>query len=491
MAVTPYRIPNKSSAVDIILAGVRGGLSGALSVDQANAQREQMNREFDLKTQGIQLQQESLDQQWDIHLADLDQRNKELLANQTMDENKLKLSAQLQDESAKKDLIRQVGTMALQFQMQNVQKTKEMANENFNKSEERKIDIIKANASTELAAATMGVRIGTYDLAKQTAAREDMKFEQSQKMDTLGVLKDIATFDNANKGVDPAVKQGLLNSSYEFAYKSYFDQNQKGAYDDLVSSSIQRARNIFLNNGDANTVVYWYDNKGNPIQGTYNEYRGTLQGDERKALDSGYVTTPKNEPESVKKYKSAAEQLLSPVPAIPSFIPTKSGTVKPAPAPKKSIDTSKTTTPLPDSWNDFTNMLNGLEKTKEDKKFIRDNRDAIRSKYGDVSDVLLYDAEVNKNNTSKPLPFIPTKSQSTKGNLTDIYNRLSKIVNIDISNPNPVWGRMDLNKLDEMVNSTDREQLLTALTTLLSRSGNNNPRVTAENIIKNYSRMVK
>jgi len=86
---------------------------------------------------------------------------------------------------------------------------------------------------------------------------------------------------------------------------------------------------------------------------------------------------------------------------------------------------------------------------------------------------------------------LPTKVGVAKvSSLTDIYNKLSKIVNIDSVNPNPVWKRMDLNKLDDMVKSTDREQLLTALTNILSRAGNKNPRVTAENIIKNYTRMV-
>jgi len=221
-----------------------------------------------------------------------------------------------------------------------------------------------------------------------------MKFEQSRKMDTLGVSKDIATFDNANKGADPEVKQGLLNSSYEFAYKSYFDQNQKGSYDDLVSSSIQRARNIFLTNGDANTVVYWYDNKGKPIQGTYNEYRGTLQGDERKALDSGYVTTPKNEPESVKKYKSAAEQLLSPAPVIPSFIPTKS--VKTAPisiiAPEP-IELQKSPT-----FEEFKKRLS-VKPDKESLVFLKNYKAAIIKKYGEeTKDIIDYNIRVLEGN---------------------------------------------------------------------------------------------
>ena len=478
MAATPYRIPNKSSAVDIILAGVRGGLSGALSVGQANAQREQMNREFDLKMQGIQLQQESLDQQWNIHLADLDQRNKELLSQQTFDENKVKLSASLQEESAKRDLIRQVGTMALQFQMQNVQKSKEMANENYQKSLDRELDVKKADVQNKILESTLGIKVGTFNLAKQTAAREDRKFEQKQNMDTLGVLKDIATFDKNSQGVDPEIKQQMLDSRFNEAYKNWKIDNDQQSYDNLVSASVQRARNIYLTTRDFSTNVYWYDEKGKPTNGLFEQYIGSLYADEGRRIMSPYVTTPKTESESVKKYKSAADMLLSPAPVIKEF-------KAPPPAPKKSTDTSKSTKSLPDKWNDFLDILNA-KSDAESGKYIKDNKDLIKSKYGNLSDGLFQDV------ASKPLPVTPTKGTATKGNSsTDIYNKLSTIVNIDNSNPNPVWSRMNIDKLDVMVKSTDRDQLLTVLTTILSRAGNKNPRVTAENIIKNYARMVK
>jgi hypothetical protein len=92
---------------------------------------------------------------------------------------------------------------------------------------------------------------------------------------------------------------------------------------------------------------------------------------------------------------------------------------------------------------------------------------------------------------SRLTPATVQKSVVVKtASITDVYNKLSKVVNIDSANPNPSWKRMDINKLDSMVKNTDREQLLTALTNILSRAGNKNPRVTAENIIKNYTRMV-
>ena len=393
MAATPYRIPNKSSAVDIILAGVRGGLSGALSVGQANAQREQMNREFDLKMQGIQLQQESLDQQWNIHLADLDQRNKELLSQQTFDENKVKLSASLQEESAKRDLIRQVGTMALQFQMQNVQKSKEMANENYQKSLDRELDVKKADVQNKILESTLGIKVGTFNLAKQTAAREDRKFEQKQNMDTLGVLKDIATFDKNSQGVDPEIKQQMLDSRFNEAYKNWKIDNDQQSYDNLVSASVQRARNIYLTTRDFSTNVYWYDEKGKPTNGLFEQYIGSLYADEGRRIMSPYVTTPKTESESVKKYKSAAEQLLSPVPAIKGFkVP------EPKKAPINIIAPEPIELQKSPTFEEFKKRLS-VKPDKESLVFLKNYKAAIIKKYGEeTKDIIDYNIRVLEGN---------------------------------------------------------------------------------------------
>jgi hypothetical protein len=98
-----------------------------------------------------------------------------------------------------------------------------------------------------------------------------------------------------------------------------------------------------------------------------------------------------------------------------------------------------------------------------------------------------------KGSIVKPNPVLSkVYALNKESSVTDIYNKLTKIVKVDTKYPDRALPEINEAELDRMVSVTNKETLLSALTIIFDRAGAKNPRSRAENLLKHYKfRVVK
>ena len=491
----PYKVPNKSSAIDIFLSGVRGALSAGLTLEQQSAQKQQAAREWQLKLEDLNIKREQLSQQWDIARFNAEQDYKNMISKQDFDLTIQKMSNQAAEDLSTFDFRKQMVMSMIDDEEQTIRDTAKRSSDIEENAKDREIKKMEAEARTKELQSDIFYKSANLNLAIGNANETKL----GNRMNWLGKAAEMG--DKSSKDVE---KQNALDSNLTRIQANYdtFKKPTSVQAEAVQSASIVSAAHRYRTTGVDSTIFI----------------RDRSEDDERKGMVSSdlmpmsYIEFYKQADVPTKKmldsesdvHVSPEMQMYKDI-SVKSLIgaPTKSETGAPTKKADKPLS-QKTVAPiiptkttvqqpvnLPEDMVVFQSNISNMA-SKDALNYLKSNRDSIISNYSkgyknadQVVDGMISDLSKSSG------AVLPTKVGVAKvSSLTDIYNKLSKIVNIDSVNPNPVWKRMDLNKLDDMVKSTDREQLLTALTNILSRAGNKNPRVTAENIIKNYTRMV-
>jgi hypothetical protein len=488
----PYKVPNKSSAIDIFLSGVRGALSAGLTLEQQSAQKQQAAREWQLKLEDLNIKRDQLSQQWDIARFNAEQDYKNMISKQDFDLTIQKMSNQAAEDLSTFDFRKQMVMSMIDDEEQTIRDTAKRSSDIEENAKDREIKKMEAEARTKELQSDTFYKSANLNLAIGNANETKL----GNRMDWLYKA---AGLEN-KPGATLEEKQKDLDSSFNSALGNYNHATKESAvemYDALSAISIQRALNKFSIGGKGgwDTVVYTYDySTGEPYTTDFAGYYTQQSSNVQEQILESRNRVAQAKPLTQKFQEAATGIVTTPVESETGGITKKAGkplsqkTVAPIIPTKTTVQQPVN---LPEDMGVFQSNISNMA-SKDALNYLKSNRDSIISNYSkgyknadQVVDGMISDLSKSSG------AVLPTKVGVAKvSSLTDIYNKLSKIVNIDSVNPNPVWKRMDLNKLDDMVKSTDREQLLTALTNILSRAGNKNPRVTAENIIKNYTRMV-
>jgi len=480
----PYKVPNKSSAIDIFLSGVRGALSAGLTLEQQAAQKQQSAREWQLKLEDLNIKREQLSQQWDIARFNAEQDYKNMISKQDFDLTIQKMSNQAAEDLSTFDFRKQMVMSMIDDEEQTIRDTAKRSSDIEENAKDREIKKMEAEARTKELQSDIFYKSANLNLAIGNANETKL----GNRMDWLYKA---AGLEN-KPGATLEEKQKDLDSSFNSALGNYNHATKEAAvemYDALSAISIQRALNKFSIGGKGgwDTVVYTYDySTGEPYTTDFAGYYTQQSSNVQEQILESRNRVAQAKPLTQKFQEAATGIVTTPVESETGGItkkvekPLLQKTIAPIIPTKTTVQSYS----LPEDPATFISNVSNMDNAAA-LKLLKGAKASAVEKYGgsmgaDIDTMI-----------SRLTPATVQKSVVVKtASITDVYNKLSKVVNIDSANPNPSWKRMDINKLDSMVKNTDREQLLTALTNILSRAGNKNPRVTAENIIKNYTRMV-
>jgi hypothetical protein len=488
----PYKIPNKSSAVDILLSGIKGALSAGLTLEQQAAQKQQAAREWQMKVSDLQIKKDQLDQQWKIALMDSKDKYDTMIANQSFDANQAVLANKAKEDLANTDMKRQILMKFMDLQIKQTDENEQRKWETEEKAKDREVQ----REGHRLEAEKLGQSIA-YQNANLSLAIGKAGWDKNK--DILGILQEQV---KAEKGGGTAEeKQSVYNQQFRDALNNYLiDKNNKTntlpvSAQNLRSASILSAVNQFKINGSYNSPVYDYD----PDKKDSTLYETDLYGfvsnsspEEVKAL-FGNVKKTGDSPLSALLNRKIEE-------LVESEAPTKSETGAPVKKVEKPLS-QKTIAPiipvkpstqaysLPGDPATFISNVSNMDDASALKLLKSIKADAVKRYGGTIGDDIdtMISRLTPKGSIVKPNPVLSkVYALNKESSVTDIYNKLTKIVKVDTKYPDRALPDIDEAELDRMVSVTNKETLLSALTIIFDRAGAKNPRTRAKNLLIHY-----
>lgn len=221
MAVQPYKVANKEQPVDFVLAILRGGLAGYAGGKKAKEEADAMEREFQLKVRQVDMVQAQMDQQYKMHVEDLEQQKENLLSQQTHDKTMLEMKNAFDKEIARTNMKAQTMMFLanwqkdMMFQRQNIKM--QLLNIGANMSaqekqagmEQQRIDIASKEAESNAAYRKESLAIDREKLAitraDMAADAENRKLDRQLKLSQiqdLGDMRAIRAYQSVTNAYD-------------------------------------------------------------------------------------------------------------------------------------------------------------------------------------------------------------------------------------------------------------------------------------------------
>lgn len=413
--MSPYKVPNKSSPIDILVAGVRGALAGGLSVAQQNEQRKITEREFDLKMADLQQRRDAIDQQWKIMQYESEQRWKELLSQQEFSKAQAELNHQYEQDMSETAMKGQIIVGLFNKMIDQTNDEKKMA---LQAQENEKDRAVRRESIDVEKMAAVG-RLADQDLDRALKIEQLSSLQEQRgfgRLSAINKAKQSLAEYSRKLGVSPTQvgKLGKEGATYlNMSQKAFIEMNKtatpeaKRYYSDL--SKISAAYRYYKLGEDPTILDYEVKSLARDTNKTmkFSEWLESLPESEKDKWSEDKFQDTATASQSVvdtSEYDAMAETLdsISQMEEYNNRIntpaevkaPTTTNPIIPA-KPAATVPKSKPTIiskidPIADiaDWNGILVRVRGLMSKNRNAayQFIEKNREAIKKKYGVTDD---------------------------------------------------------------------------------------------------------